>query len=102
MVSRLMVGPHRKKTPGMHSSESKESIKDKEWRHTDDYTVGMGSRQTWVTQSAGRGYCGQLKRREKKTLLDAVKEWQESIQELRRADPDYKDLPDAYQTTAPR
>ena len=27
-----------------------------------------------------------------------IEEWQESIMELRRVDPDYVELPDAYQT----
>ena len=31
-----------------------------------------------------------------------IEEWQESIMELRRVDPDYVDLPDAYQTAALR
>jgi len=42
----------------------------------------------------------QAKREE--DIANCIEEWQESMMELRRVDPDYKELPDAYQIAALR
>ena len=43
-----------------------------------------------------------IQARKEEDIARCIEEWQESIQELRRVDPDYKELPDAYQTAALR
>ena len=40
--------------------------------------------------------------RREEDIAKCIEEWQEAIMELKRVDPDYKELPDAYQIVALR
>ena len=60
-----------------------------------------GANRSGTGRIATKGLRPMQAKREEDTAR-CIEEWQESIMELRRVDPDYVDLPDAYQTAALR
>ena len=72
------------------------------WRHSDDFTDGMGSQQTWDWPNCDKNVMRPMQAKREEDTARCIEEWQESIVELRRVDPDYVELPDAYQTAALR